>query len=152
MAAGGPIPLIPVVLAALAGAAASWWAYARLEEPVPGRAGPAILRGIALFLLLAGWWLPSVSVGAGGDRPTTALLVDRSLSMSLPASVGGMSRADSAALLAADVDRATTLWFGDSARLANEGDGAGPEDAASRVVPALEAARAGGADQVVLLT
>lgn len=149
MAAGG---LIPVVLAALAGAAVSWWAYARLEEPVPGRIGPAILRGCALFLLLAGWWLPSLLSGRGGDRPTTALLVDRSLSMSLPASVGGMSRADSAALLARDVDRATMVWFGDSARLADVERGAGPSDAASRIVPALEAARAAGADRVVLLT
>jgi len=149
VAAGG---LIPVVLAALAAGSVSWWAYVRLEEPVAGRAGPAILRGLALFLLLAGWWLPSPFTGMGGDRPATALLVDRSLSMSLPASVGGMSRADSAALLAGDVDRTTTVWFGDSARLVAEDRDAAPSDAASRVVPALEAARAAGADHVVLLT
>lgn len=155
--------LIPVVLAALAAAAVSWWAYARLEEPVSGRAGPAVLRGVALFLLLAGWWLPSLWFGADGDRSTTALLIDRSLSMSLPASMGGMSRADSAALVSRDLDPTITVWFGDSARIApgNGGtrpagaDGVGgsdPSDGASRVVPALEAARAAGADRVVLLT
>lgn len=147
MAAAG---LMPVVLAALAATAVSWWAYARLEEPVSGRAGPAVLRGAALFLLLAGWWLPPLRTGADSDRPTVALLMDRSLSMSLPASAGGMSRADSAAQVARDVDPAFTVWFGDSARVASDGDV--PDDAASRVAPALEAARTAGAERVVLVT
>lgn len=149
MAAGG---LIPVVLAALAAAAVSWWAYVRLEEPVPGRAGPAVLRGFAILLLLSGWWLPPLWTGAGGDRPTVALLLDRSLSMSLPASIGGLSRADSAALVAGGVDPAIALWFGDSVRAGQRLGDAGPDDAASRVVPALEAARAAGADSVILVT
>lgn len=158
MTAGG---LISVGLAALAAAAVSWWAYARLEEPVSGRTGSAVLRGFALFLLLAGWWLPPLWTGADSARPTTALLVDRSLSMSLPASVGGMSRADSAALVIGEIDPSITIWFGDSARsvpddvsegASERADDSGSSDAASRVLPGLEAARAEGADHVVLVT
>ncbi|MGD8497079.1 MAG: hypothetical protein PVF05_12965 [Gemmatimonadales bacterium] len=150
MGAGG---LIPVALAALAAAAVSWWAYARLEERVPGRAGPAVLRALALFFLLAGWWLPPLWTAGAGGRATRAVLVDRSLSMSLPVTPGGPSRADSAGRLAASLDADVVRWFGDSARAPETDDeGTGPSDEASRVVPAFEAARAAGADSVVLVT
>lgn len=156
MSAGG---LIPVALAALAALALSWWAYARLEERVPGRTGPAILRGLSLFLLLAGWWLPPVWTGRGAGHLSRALLIDRSLSMSLPVSVGGAMRADSADRLARSLDSDLIFWFGDSvrtpegARIPGDGSSSGaPGDGASRVVPALERARAAGADSAILLT
>lgn len=152
MGAGG---LIPVALAALAASALSWWAYARREERVPGRTGPAILRAFALFFLLAGWWLPPLWRAGAGGRPTRAVLVDRSLSMSLPVAPDGPSRADSAARLAASLNADLVRWFGDSVRAPagdETGRGGAPSDGASRVVPALAAVRAAGADSVVLLT
>lgn len=147
---------IPVGVAAIVAVGVSWWAYARREEPVAGRTGPAVLRGLALFLLLAGWWLPPLWSAASG-RADVALLVDRSLSMTLPASIGGMSRADSAALLAASVDPRFVVGFGDSVRIESGGAAAASADTAtadlaSRLVPALETARAAGADSVIVLT
>lgn len=147
----GPGGLIPVALAALAALALTWWAYARLEERVPGRTRPAMLRGLALFFLLAGWWLPPLWMGAGAGRSSHALLVDRSLSMSLPVSPGSPARADSADRIARSLDGELILWFGDSVRSPGE-IGEAPGDGASRVVPALEAARAAGADSAILLT
>ena len=153
MIAGG---LIPVVLAALAAAGVSWLAYARLEEPVPGRVGPALLRGLAAFLFLAGWWLPPVSGVGSSTRPTVALLIDRSLSMSLPVAVGGMSRADSATLVAREIEPQFTVWFGNSAQLAPRDDAAADrreaDAAASRLLPALEIAREAGADSAILIS
>lgn len=156
MGSGG---LIPVALAALAAAGLSWWAYGRLEERVPGRSGPAILRGLALFFLLAGWWLPPLWTGGAAGRPSRAVLVDRSLSMSLPVSPGGPTRADSANRLLRSLDADVVRWFGDSVRPpsgtaggAQAGLGGSPGDGASRIVPALEAARAAGADSAILLT
>lgn len=146
-------------MAALAAAGIAWWSYGVLEEPVQGRMGPALLRSAAIFFLLAGWWLPPIHRGAGGDAGVRALLVDGSASMRLPASPGGTSRADSAAQLASgDGDADLRFVFGDSARVPVDGEGEGSreavpaEDRSSRIVPALEAARAAGADSVIVLT
>lgn len=160
-----PAALLAVLVAALLAAALSWWSYARLEEPVPGRRGPALLRGIALWLVLAGWWLPALWAGRAADSRTVAVLVDASLSMSLPVGAGapgGRTRADSATTIAAATDADLRFLFGDSARpstadatgAASAVDSAGSVrfDGASRLVPALEAARAAGADSVVLVT
>lgn len=154
-----PAALIAVLAAAVLAAALSWWSYARLEEPVPGRRGPALLRGLALFLIFAGWWLPALWAGRDGDSRTVAVLVDASLSMSLPVRAGGPVRADSAAAVVAATDADLRFLFGDSARAGTapgagaDGVGVGiPFDGASRLVPALEVARAAGADSVVLVT
>lgn len=148
----------PVVLAAVAAVAVAWWSYGFLEEPVSGRIGPAVLRGAAVFLLLAGWWLPSMPFRAQDGGTVRALLVDASASMSLPASPGGMSRADSAARLASAQETDLRLAFGDSTRPLEPLDatGSGGEapaiDLSSRLVPALEAARAAGADSAIVVT
>ena len=82
---------------ALAGAAAvavsiAIWSYGYREEKVRGRGVAAVLRGTAVFLVLASPWLPSAGV-PGVDVRRTAILLDRSASMRLPAdSSAGTSR------------------------------------------------------------
>lgn len=144
--------VIAVFLAGTAGVFIAGWAYGRLEEPVRGRVGPGVLRGVSLFLILAGWFLPALPTGGIGTRATHALIVDRSLSMSLPAVPGGPSRADSVAVLAGAVASHLTIGFGDSARVEASGESRVTVGAGSRLVPALELARAAGADSVTLLT
>ena len=148
----GSSQLIAVLLAGVAGILVAGWAYWRLEEPVRGRAGPGVLRGLSLFLILAGWFLPELPIDAPGSGITHAIIVDHSLSMSLPATVGGSSRADSVAALAASLSSEFAIEFGDSARVAGEDERQSTVDQASAVVPALEMARAEGADSVTLLT
>ena len=146
--------MIQVLAAALAAVAVAWWSYGTLEEPVAGRRAPAALRAGALFFLLAGWWLPPLPFGTGGSETVRALLLDASASMSLPARLDGPSRADSAARLAEPESADVWLAFGDSARPSTlpEYSTLPPADLASRLVPALEAARAAGADSAIVVT
>ncbi|MFQ5529872.1 MAG: hypothetical protein ACE5FP_05920 [Gemmatimonadota bacterium] len=144
--------LIAILLAAAAGAILAAWAYGRLEEPVRGRVGPGVLRGLALFLVLAGWFLPALPMGRGGQGVTHALLLDRSLSMSLPAVPGGASRSDSATAFARTHRASFTLGFGDSVRVESTDGVLQPSGGHSRLVPALETARTAGADSVTLVT
>ncbi len=145
-------PVIAVFLAAAAGVLIAGWTYGRLEEPVRGRVGPGVLRGASLFLILAGWFLPTLPIGGLRPEVTHALIVDRSLSMSLPVFPGGGSRADSVAVLAGALAGHLTIGFGDSARVELSGESRVTADVGSRLVPALELARAAGADSVSLLT
>lgn len=140
---------LAVFLAGLVAGILAWWSYARMEERVDGRSGPAVLRGVALFLLLAGWFLPTLRGGPGTGRGDVALLIDASLSMSLPASVGGVSRADSAEILVRGEDADYVFSFGDSVR---SGAAAATADGATRLVDGLVAARAAGADRVIVVT
>ncbi len=148
----GSSQLIAILLAAVAGMLVAGWAYWRLEEPVRGRAGPGVLRGVSLFLILAGWFLPELPIDAPGSGITHAIIVDHSLSMSLPATVGGSSRTDSVTTLVGRLASDFTIEFGDSARVAGEEGRQSTGNGGSAVVPALELARAGGADSVTVLT
>ncbi|MFQ5678821.1 MAG: VWA domain-containing protein [Gemmatimonadota bacterium] len=142
-----------IAAAALAAAGLAAWTYLLREEPVPGRLGPAVARGVALFLLMAGPVLPGRRAPGGSDSGTVALL-DISRSMTLPASrAGSISRIDSARALLAALRPDRVLLFGDGAEAAN-GDGLAvpPTAGRSRVTPALEAARLSGADSVWVLT
>ena len=144
--------LIAILLALVAAVLIATWAYARLEEPVRGRSGPAVLRGAALFLVMAGWFLPVLPYRGSGSDLTHAVLVDRSLSMSLPVVPGGPSRSDSASALASTHAASFALGFGDSVRAESVDGASRPSAGHSLVVPALEAARAAGADSVTLVT
>ena len=150
----GPAPWIAG--AALVAVGAAWFRYAVREERVPGRAGPAILHALALFLLLAGLRLPSLRGERGAAAPT-AVLVDLSASMSLPARPGDDARRlDSALARLAAAEADLVLGFGDSATTLPVPAGEGPApDAAerrSRLAPGLRAARRAGAAAVVVLT
>ncbi len=144
--------LIAILLALVVAVLIAVWAYARLEEPVRGRTGPAALRGAALFLVMAGWFLPVLPFPGPGSDLTHGLLVDRSLSMTLPVAPAGRSRSDSASVLASELAASFALGFGDSIRTESADGSSPPSGGYSLVVPALEAARASGADSVTLLT
>ncbi len=152
------MPGLAFVTAGVLAIAVSYWWYAHREEKVRGRGLAALLRGTALFLILSAPWLPPFGGDTGGS-PTTAILVDVSLSMRYPAStVGGVTRMQRAREAASDLltsRRVPELWvFADSATRLDLADleELQPGGTASRVVPAIEQARAAGADSLILVT
>lgn len=155
----GPGPWI-AGSAVLAGAAACL-RYARREERVRGRAGPAVLHAVAIFLLLAGLRLPPLRAGRPAP-PRTAALVDLSASMMLPVRPGARSRLDSAFAVLSSTGADFVLGFGDSVTSPPRDDGIGTWSGGgtaraevarrSLVAPALRAARRAGASSAVLIT
>lgn len=142
-------------VAALAAIGLVLWAYGAREERVPGRFGPAALRTAALFLMLAGLFLPALR-GRVVGAPERVVIVDASASMALPVRAGGTgpTRLDSALLEVARLDPDRLYTFGDAvvAIPVGEVDSIAPDGRRSRVLPALEAARLGGADSVWVVT
>jgi hypothetical protein len=149
-------PLVWILAAAIAAAAAAWIRYGLREESVPGRFGPAALFATALFLILAGPLVPRLQAPRTVPSPEIAIL-DISASMDLPSIPGGGSRLDSglAELTRRAPDR--IVVFGTSiAQLSEESALDSLIDVAdrsgTRLSPALRAARAAGADSVVVIT
>jgi hypothetical protein len=138
--------------AAVSMAFAGWW-YMKREEPVQGRVPAAILRGAALFLILAGALLPVLG-GTEGREGGLALLVDRSVSMRLPVSPGDSSRMRAAAHRAGEIAAELVLAFGGAvSEVGVEGLSRLEADGKrSRLTSALDAARLAGADSVVVIT
>ena len=150
-------PWLAIGTAALvSGVVAAWW-YAWREERVRGRGAAAVLRGLALFFLLSGVWMPRFSEPPH-RAPTAAILVDLSSSMRLPRQGPADGSRFEAAREAVDTLLATRevrLWgFGGGAQPLEEATLAGLEPSArdSRVVAAIERARAAGADTLFVVT
>ena len=141
---------------AIAATAAGWIRYGLREEAVPGRAGPAILFSIALFLILAGFVLPPLRPAPTAPTPSIAIL-DVSASMELPGRPGGPTRLDSALVELQRLSPDRIVAFGTSVvdivqpteidSLIRVADRRG-----SRLTAALRTARAAGADSVVVIT
>jgi hypothetical protein len=144
--------LIGVVAAGAVSALAALWVYGKFEEPVRGRVVPGFLRGFSLFLILAGWFLPPLPFGGMRSGAVHGVLIERSLSMPLAASAGGPSRAAAASAVLDTLSYDMLVGFGDTARVENDPVESAPADGHSLLIPALEAARAAGADSVTLLT
>ena len=144
------------VLVALGAVALAGWAYGAREERVAGRAGPAAVRAVAVFLILGALALPALR-DSGVGAPERVVLLDISRSMTLPVragDAGGATRLDSALALLPGLAPDRIYLFGDRpvpARL-DSLDALGAEHDASRLEPALQAARLGGADSVWVLT
>lgn len=138
------IRLLWILGAALLAGLAAAWSYGRREEPVPGRAGPAVARALALFLILAGPALPALWRQAAARTPGGVVLLDVSRSMELG------SRIDSARAALRALRPGRVLLFGEEARPVpfDSAIGALPSADRTRLVPALEAARLSGADSV----
>lgn len=144
------------LLVALAALALAGWAYGTREERVAGRGGPAAVRAAAVFLILGALALPALR-DSGVGVPERVVLVDVSRSMGLPVRAGvvaGPTRLDSALALLPELAPDRVYLFGDTpvpARL-DSLDALAAEHDASRLEPALQAARLGGADSVRVLT
>lgn len=144
------------LLVALGAVALAGWAYGTREERVAGRTGPAAVRAAALFLILGALALPALR-GGGVGAPERVVLLDISRSMTLPVRAGepgGATRLDSALALLPALAPDRIYLFGDRpvpARL-DSLDTLGASHDASRLEPALQAARLGGADSVWVLT
>ena len=144
------------VLVALGAVAMAGWAYGTREERVAGRSGPAAVRAVAIFLILGGLALPALR-GTGLGAPERVVLLDLSRSMTLPVRPGDPSartRLDSALAVLSSFTPDRVYLFGENPVPA-------PLDSltaliaghdASRLEPALQAARLGGADSVRVLT
>ena len=146
--------LLWITGAALVSGALTAWLYLRREERVPGRTLPAALRGVALFLVMAGPALPTLRQPAG-SRPDAVVLLDISRSMALPVEAEAVrSRLDSARALLATLAPERVILFGEVPQAVGlTGALAAPATASrSRVVPALQAAGLSGADSVWILT
>lgn len=144
------------LLVALGAVALAGWAYGTREERVAGRMGPAAVRAAAVFLILGALALPALR-GSGVGTPERVVLLDVSRSMTLPVRAGdtaGATRLDSALALLPELAPDRIYLFGDrplAARL-DSLDALGATHDASRLEPALQAARLGGADSVWVLT
>ena len=142
--------------AAVSIAATAWW-YGRREERVRGRGLAALLRGLALFFLLSAPWLPGLA-DSERSRPRAAILLDVSSSMRRPVRSGAAdSRIDAARRATVELlgDRQVRIWsFGDRVEAIAGGaiDSVTPSAPESRVVEAIELARASGADTLYILT
>jgi hypothetical protein len=140
-----------IALAAIAASALAVWAYGYREEPVRGRSGPGLLRGLATFFLLAGLWLPALRSPAFETRGALVLL-DVSASMGLPSRPGGSSRFDSARALLAGPPAGRILAFGDRPAFLQDDALPTPSAARSLLTPAIEAAGLAGFDSVVVVS
>ena len=123
-----------------------------------GRGLAALLRGAALFFILSAPWLSPLRPGSE-TWPQTAILVDHSLSMAYPSdSSGEVTRMQAAREVATQLyrsRRSAEIWaFARRARRIDLADlerlEATGED--SRVVDAIERARAGGSDSLIVVT
>jgi hypothetical protein len=143
------------VLLACAGAAWAFFIYRRRELPGRGRPALAVLRTLALALLLLVILDPQLPAGDGtAARRAPVVLLDGSLSMTLPAAAGG-TRFDAARAEAARLaGSAPVLVFERTPRsvpaaaLAAES----PGDGGARLLPALRAAAESGARRIVVVS
>ena len=127
-----------------------WYAYR--EERVRGRWIAAVLRALALFLVLGGLFLPTLG-RSGIGRTGPVVLIDTSRSMGLAASPT-LTRLDSARAVARALSPGLIIGFGESAAQVPIDSLAGITAAgsATRIAAAFETARRLGADSVVVVS
>jgi hypothetical protein len=142
------------VLSAIA-AAASVWHYRRRETPGRGRMLLAGLRAAAVAVLLLILFDPELPA-AGGVGPGRApqLLLDGSLSMTLPTAAGPTRWQQAVEIARQRAGGRDVLVFGDATRPLppNALPAQAPGDARSRLLPALQAAAEAGVGRVLVVT
>jgi hypothetical protein len=144
--------------AALAAAAlaTSLWYYHRRETPGYGRTLLALLRAAAVALLLLVLFSPELPGRAGVAGRGTQVLLDASLSMTVPAGTDtAVTRWQQAVSLARSrAGGRPVLLFGDQARPLAAGSlpERAPGDLRSLLLPALQAAAEAGVRRVLVIT
>lgn len=137
---------------ALAGAL---WLYRRREVPGRGRLPLALLRWAAVTLVLLLLFDPVIRVSGMPVARRPHVLLDASVSMTMPAEAGGESAWARASREAAGLaEGRPVVLFGVSAGAvsADSLPLLAPREAATRLLPALQAAAEAGASRVVVLT
>lgn len=131
--------------------AASVAHYRLREPPGPGRVWFGLIRGTALLVVILLIFDPVVPAGATGN-PTSVVLIDGSLSMSLPVNVGSR-RWDRAVEIAGTVgpDRVRIFGTGPGRELPTTDDVV-PTAARTQLAPALRSALEAGAERVTVVT
>lgn len=151
-----PVELVLVTLAAAMAVGFSFWIYFRREPPVRGRTVLAVLRALALLLLVLLFWNPRIpGVSGGADVRVPRVLLDASLSMSVRSDEApapwetGVQRSDELAGAGEGL-----LLFGSGVRSVGIDtlDRAAPSDEGSGLAPALERAASLGATSVEVVS
>ena len=138
-----------IVAAALAGAV---FHYRRHEPAGRGRVILGVLRGTTLAVLLLLLFDPVVPAVAVGGAGGTAVLVDASLSMGLPAERGGTAWGEARSVVdSVGADRVLLCGAGEALGVAGLGEEA-PVATGSRLAPALRSALEAGAERVLVVT
>ena len=140
---------------AVAVVALSLWHYRRRETPGRGRVALALLRAVALALLLLLLFDPDLPASATRAARGMQVLLDASLSMTLPAGSDARTRWEQAAALARRrADDRAVLLFGDRPRpiRVDSLPVVPPGDGRSRLLPALQAAAEAGVRRAVVIT
>ena len=143
------------LLAAAAAVAYTLYMYRTRETQGHGRTLLAALRASALVLLVLlvlDPELPRAGGGGGGDR--TAVLLDASLSMTLPAGADSTTRWSQALQRVRASGTGDVLVFGSAVRAVPRDALAAvqPDAPTSRLLPALQAAAEGGARRALVVT
>jgi hypothetical protein len=128
--------------------------YARRETPGQGRPLLATLRWGSLALLLLLLFDPQLRApGAATGPNSTRVLIDNSISMTLPVASGG-TRWQRAVAEARKTGSSQVIVFGDIARAVSVDSLAAmqPNAPTTRLLPALQAASEAGVRKVVLIT
>jgi hypothetical protein len=146
-----------ILFSFVAGLAALYVAYVyrRREMPGRGRRGLAALRVLALALLLLVVFNPELPTAERLTRRPPAVLLDGSLSMTLPAVDGSGSVWDAAKEEARRLAGGSPVLVFDRSVRAVTPQALGeltPVDAGARLLPALRAAAESGARRVVVVT
>jgi hypothetical protein len=140
---------------------ASWWHYARRETPGRGRGLLAVLRGAAFATVLLVLLDPELPARGAGAVRGTVVVLDASLSMTLPATAGGtvsgatagVTRWQRGAALARErAGGRPVLLFGSEVRAVAAPPDSAPGDARSLLLPALQAVAESGLRRVVVIT
>jgi hypothetical protein len=132
---------------------AGFWLYRTREARGRGRAVLAVLHGLTIGLLVLLLFDPDVPVpGAESDAPH--VLLDASLSMTLPHKEGGTRWERAVAEARSIAGEAPVVLFGAAPRAVPFDTLAtiSPAAPTSRLVPALQAASEAGAREVIVLT
>lgn len=152
MDASGWILFAAASALAMAGA---FWLYRRRETPGRGRTVLALLRWAALSVILLLLFDPVVRSSAAPAARRPQVLLDASISMTVPAEPGGETRWQRAAAEAARLAQGRpVILFGSGARAvsADSLSDLSPTETSSRLLPALQAAAEAGAGRVIVLT
>lgn len=130
----------------------SFWVYTRVELRVAAGRWLAVVRALALVVILLLLFNPRLPLGDGAGAPARWVLLDASLSMSATGPDGSSAwdhAVERANALAADGWR--VVRFGDDDLDGTTPD-EGPDRMESRLAPALAAAAESGAREVRVLT
>ncbi|MCI0432777.1 MAG: hypothetical protein L0271_03895 [Gemmatimonadetes bacterium] len=144
---------IGFLLLACGAGAVTLWVYRCREAPGRGRGVLAVLRTVAIVLLLLMLFDPELPARAGGGTASRATLIDGSLSMSMPDQAGA-TRWSAARSAARAAETRNVIVFGAEPHAVPLDSIAtwSPSELRSALLPSLQAAAEAGAARATIIT